>query len=56
MLIYKNIPVVGEKTVTDPEGTFLFLKANLHNKEIIIINVYAPNDNHLLFFSAIPEL
>lgn len=50
VLNHKNIPFVVEKTVTNPEDRFIFLEANLYNKEIIIINVYASNDNHLLFF------
>lgn len=56
VLIHKNISFQIEKTVTDPEGRFILLKAHLFNKPIIIINIYAPNENHLLFFNTISEL
>lgn len=50
ILISKNCPINITDIQRDPQGRFLFVKGNLHNRPITIANLYAPNTQQVVFF------
>ena len=44
-LIRNIVNCVIQKSIVDPQGRFIILKANIQDKVYILVNIYAPNKN-----------
>ena len=43
ILIYKNVPFIIDKNISDPEGRLILITGSLYGQSITILNIYAPN-------------
>ena len=43
ILIRNNFNCVIQKSIVDPQGRFIILKAGIQDKVYILVNIYAPN-------------
>lgn len=51
ILIHKSVPFRVHKLLQDPAGRFVVVGGTLLNQEIILVNVYGPNNDDSTFFS-----
>lgn len=51
ILISKNCPFQVQDTVLDTNACYIFLRGKLHNKPVMLSNIYAPNKQQVPFFS-----
>lgn len=45
MLVHKSIPLRIQKTVLDPAGRFIIIQGSLLNRDLILVNLYGPNND-----------
>ena len=50
ILIHKSVPFRIHKLLQDPAGRFVVVGGTLLNQEIILVNVYGPNNDDATFF------
>lgn len=60
ILLYKSIPCVHSKVISDPNGWFVIVAGQVYNINIVLANVYAPKWDDDAFFrclySKLPDL
>lgn len=50
ILINKNITVINQSTICDPEGRYVIVNITFNNKILTIANIYGPNTDDPQFF------
>ena len=51
VLIHKSVPLRIQKTVLDPAGRFIIIQASLINRDLILVNLYGPNNDDPNFYN-----
>lgn len=51
ILIHKSVPFRIHKLLQEPVGRFVMVSGTLLNQEIILVDVYGPNNDDATFFS-----
>lgn len=53
ILIRKNINFTSEKAISDPHGHYVIVVGCLLDKQVILVNIYAPNFDDSNFFNKV---
>lgn len=53
ILIRKDIPFVTDNVIKDPNGRYVIVIGCLFGKQVILVNIYAPNFDDCNFFSRV---
>lgn len=56
ILINKSVSFVPSTTIADPNGRYVIVVGKLYNLNVILANVYAPNNSDPQFFSRVTSL
>uniref|UniRef100_A0A671X7A5 Reverse transcriptase domain-containing protein n=1 Tax=Sparus aurata TaxID=8175 RepID=A0A671X7A5_SPAAU len=51
VLVHKSIPLRIQKTVLDPKGRFIIIQGSLLQQDLILVNLYGPNNDDPNFYN-----
>ncbi len=51
VLIHKSLPLHIQKTILDPAGRFIIIQSSQMNQDLILVNMYGPNNDDLNFYN-----
>lgn len=51
VLVHKSVPLRIQKTVLDPAGRYIIIQASLINQDLILVNLYGPNNDDPNFYN-----
>ncbi len=49
ILVHKSIPFCIQKTFLDPSGRYIIIQGSLLNQDLVLVNVYGPNNDNPSF-------
>lgn len=53
ILIRRDVPFVTDNVISDINGRYIIVTGRLFDKQVVLINIYAPNFDDCSFFSKI---
>lgn len=51
VLVHKSVPLRIHKTILDPAGRYIIIQASLINQDLILVNLYGPNNDDPNFYN-----